>query len=95
MVGTDGSGRVVRFDALDPAVVEDPYPTYAELRGAGPLCRGGPGQWVVPRYAEVAALLRDRRLSHEFPAEYYRFSVGDGLSLLLAPCNGSGSSTHR
>jgi cytochrome P450 len=70
--------RLPRFDARDPVVLEDPYPTYAQLRSAGPLCRGGPGQWVVPRYAEVAALLRDRRLSHQFPEEYYRFSVGEG-----------------
>jgi cytochrome P450 len=67
-----------RFDALDPAVVEDPYPTYARLREAGPVCRGPLGTWVVTRHADVAALLRDRRLGSEFPEAYHRMSVGDG-----------------
>jgi cytochrome P450 len=69
-----------KFDALDPAVLEDPYPTYAGLRRAGPLCRGGPGQWVVTRYADVAALLHDPGLGHQFPREYHRFSAGDGAA---------------
>ncbi len=67
-----------RFDGSDPAVRLDPYPIYARLRAAGPLCRGGPGQWAVTRYAEVSALLADQRLGNAFPPEYHRFSVGDG-----------------
>ncbi|HTB49502.1 MAG TPA: cytochrome P450 [Solirubrobacteraceae bacterium] len=67
-----------RFDALDPAVIEDPYPTYARLRDAGALCRGMPGSWVVTRYAEVAALMRDRRLGSEFPIAYHQMSAGEG-----------------
>jgi cytochrome P450 len=67
-----------KFDPLDVAVLLDPYPTYAALRHAGPVCRGGPGQWVVTRYQEVAALLGDPRLSHCFPNTFYRYSVGDG-----------------
>jgi cytochrome P450 len=56
-----------RFDASDPAVLADPYPTYARLRAAGPLCRGGPGTWMVTRYADVSALLVDRRLVNKPP----------------------------
>lgn len=67
-----------RFDSRDPAVLADPYAVYRELRTAGPLCRGGPGQWVATRYAEVAALLKDRRLSAQYPEEYHRLSVGEG-----------------
>jgi cytochrome P450 len=67
-----------RFDALDERVLEDPYPIYARLRDAGPLCRGMPGTWVVTRHAEVAALLHDRRLGSEFPPEYHRVSAGAG-----------------
>ncbi|MGP0051431.1 MAG: cytochrome P450 [Solirubrobacteraceae bacterium] len=67
-----------RFDALDPGVLQDPYPTYARLRAAAPVCRGLAGTWVVPRHAEVAALLRDRRLGSEFPPEYHALSVGPG-----------------
>lgn len=67
-----------RFDALDPEVLEDPYPTYARLRDAAAVCRGMPGTWVVTRYAEVAALIRDRRLGSEFPIAYHQMSAGEG-----------------
>ncbi|MER7274932.1 cytochrome P450 [Dactylosporangium sp. NPDC000244] len=73
-----GSLRLPTFDAADPAVLADPYPRYAELRRAGPLARGGVGQWVVSRHADVAALLRDRRLGTEYPPEYHEFSNGTG-----------------
>jgi cytochrome P450 len=69
-----------RFDPTDPDVRDDPYPAYARLRAAGPLCRGGPGQWVVTRHADVAPLLSDARMSNRFPPEYVRFSVGDGAA---------------
>jgi cytochrome P450 len=67
-----------KYEPLDFGSVEDPYPIYAELRRAQALCRGGAGLWVVTRYEDVARLLDDSRLSHEFPEEYHRFSVGDG-----------------
>ena len=53
-----------RFDALDPAVLADPYPRYAELRAAGPLARGGPGTWMVTRYADVHRLLTHPALTN-------------------------------
>ncbi len=56
-----------QFNILSPAFPEDPYPAYASLRQAGPLCRCGPGTWGVTRYAEVSALLRDPRLGHGRP----------------------------
>jgi cytochrome P450 len=67
-----------RYDALDPAVLDDPYPVYAQLRRVGPLCRGGVGQWVVTRHADVSRLLRDPQLGHQFPDEYRRFALGEG-----------------
>lgn len=67
-----------RFDALDPAVREDPYPTYSRLRAAGPLCRFGPGSWGVTRHADVVALQKDPRLGSEFPEAYHQMSVGAG-----------------
>lgn len=71
--------QLARFDMSDAAMLQDPYPTYRDLRAAGPLCRGGPAPgWVVTRHAEVAALLRDPRLGREFPAEYQAMSIGDG-----------------
>src|SRR5689334_1076937 len=67
-----------KFDPTAPEFLADPYPTYERLRAAAPVCRGGIAQWVVPRYAEVAALLRDPRLSHEFPDLYRTMALGDG-----------------
>src|SRR2546430_4334918 len=67
-----------RFDPVAPDFLEDPYPVYARLREAGPVVRGGPAQWVVARHAEVAALLREPRLSHDFPDLYQQLALGDG-----------------
>jgi cytochrome P450 len=67
-----------RFDPLAPEFLADPYPTYERLRAAGAVSRGGVAQWVVSRYAEVAVLLRDPRLSHEFPDIYRQMSFGEG-----------------
>ncbi len=67
-----------KFDSRSPEVLENPYPAYARLRSAGPLARGGVGQWVVTRHADVSALLKDKRLSHEYPPEYHEFSTGVG-----------------
>lgn len=72
------AGLLPRYDAVAPDVVADPYPTFAKLRAAGPLCRIGPGSYGVVRHAEVAALQKDPRLSHSFPREFYKLSVGDG-----------------
>ena len=70
-----------RFDALDPAVADNPYPRYAELRRAGPLARGGPGTWLVTRHDDVVALLAERRLCHQLPDAYHRASLGDGPAM--------------
>ncbi|MEU6217675.1 cytochrome P450 [Streptomyces sp. NPDC047022] len=70
--------QLPRFVLDDPEFLRDPYPVYRELRARGPLCRGGPAQWVVTRHAEVSALLRDRRLGREFPEEFQNLSVGPG-----------------
>lgn len=51
-----------RLDPFELAARDDPYRVYAKLRAAGPVLRGGPGVWVVPRYREIAALLREPRL---------------------------------
>ena len=66
------------FRIEDACTMQDPYPTYRELRDHGPVCRGGPGQWVFSRHAEVSALLRDPRLGREFPEDYLAMSVGEG-----------------
>lgn len=67
-----------RFLLDDARAMRDPYPVYRRLREYGPVCRGGPGQWVFPRHEEVSALLRDPRLGREFPEQYQAVSVGEG-----------------
>jgi cytochrome P450 len=67
-----------KFVASDPTVQANPYPTYARLRTSARVCRGGPGEWVVTRYADVAALLGDPRLRNHFPTEYHTLSAGNG-----------------
>lgn len=69
---------LTKFDPTAPEIIEDPYPAYRRLRDAGPLCRGGPGEWVVTRYDEVRQMLSDPRLSVEFPEAYHRVAIGDG-----------------
>lgn len=76
------------FDLRDPALMHDPFPTYAQMRAAGPILRGGPGQWLVPRHHEVSALLKDQRLTKTLPEAYYRYTVGDAeLSAFLSGQN--------
>lgn len=76
------AGRVLpaRMDPLSPEVVADPYPTYARMRAAGPLCRFGPASWGVTRHRDVVALLRDRRLSNTFPEDDPQFRMAPDLS---------------
>lgn len=53
------------FDPTDPAVLADPYPTYRRLRMDDPVHFNAPGGWLLTRYADVASLLRDPRLSSD------------------------------
>jgi cytochrome P450 len=53
----------VKLDLFGPQFKADPYPTYALMRQALPICRrdaaGGKSIWFLTRYADVAAALRD------------------------------------
>ena len=48
---------------MDPDFAEDPYPFYARLRSDDPVHKSAAGAWVLTRYDDVEALLRDRRVS--------------------------------
>lgn len=57
----------VAYDTWSPDFVADPYPAYETLRAERPVFFHEPtGQWVVTRYADVSALLRDRRLGRTY-----------------------------
>ncbi|GGZ81800.1 cytochrome P450 [Streptomyces bluensis] len=72
---TARSDSVLAFDPWDPGFVADPYPVYAELRAQGRVHYYEPtNQWLVPRHADVSALLRDRRLGRTYQ---HRFSHED------------------
>ncbi|MDH6111028.1 cytochrome P450 [Kitasatospora sp. MAP12-15] len=60
------------FDPWSAQFIAHPYDAYAELREQAPVCRYEPtGQWLISRYEDVSALLRDRRLGRTYT---HRFS---------------------
>ena len=48
------------FDPFAPGSLDDPYPAYARLRDESPVHRAD-GYWIVSRYADVLACLRDHQ----------------------------------
>jgi cytochrome P450 len=59
--------RDLGFDPHDPAFVADPYPALARLRADHPvLWNPDTSQWIVSRFGDVNALLRDRRLGRTY-----------------------------
>ncbi len=49
---------------LDAATIADPYPRYHQLRSEDPVhWHAGLNAWVLTRYSDVLAALRDQRLS--------------------------------
>ncbi|WP_437572390.1 cytochrome P450 [Sorangium sp. So ce542] len=68
-----------RMDVLSPAFRANPYPWYAELRRAAPVCQVEPGgMWAVSRYEDVLFVLRNPELfsSHGFKAAWQPPWVG-------------------
>lgn len=58
-----------RFDLASPAFKADPHPAYARLREGAPVFRSTLGwrrpAWLVARYDDVSALLRDARFAKD------------------------------
>jgi cytochrome P450 len=54
------------FDPADPGFLADPYPAYRLLREHAPIWRAPTGLWVLSRYADIAAVLKDARFGHDF-----------------------------
>lgn len=76
-----------RFDLDDPGFVLDPYPYYAWLRETAPVHPSTtPGIWIVSRYDDVAAVLRDPQLfsSRRDGAAVASDELGTGVSRLLS-----------
>jgi cytochrome P450 len=76
-----------QFNPMDPAFVADPYPTYHRLRTKDPVHHSPLGFWVLTRYDDVVAALRDPRLAKEAIASFVAARFGApvpamGLSML-------------
>jgi cytochrome P450 len=58
--------KTLQIDMLDPAFKADPYPTYARLRAESPVhpvrLPDGRRAWLVSRYDDAMAALKDPRL---------------------------------
>ena len=76
------------FNPMDPEFLADPYPTYHRLREEDPVHHSPLDFWVLTRYEDVAAVLRDPRFIKEplvsMVAARFGVSVppGVGLSML-------------
>jgi cytochrome P450 len=65
-----------RFDLARFSDIDDPFPTYDDLRSRGPICRAGGNQWLVLSYRDVARHLKNpsleqfqlRGVLRQFPA---------------------------
>src|SRR5438128_2187389 len=56
----------IAFDPLDPAFRANPFPAFRRLRLEDPVHRCDElGGWILTRYADVLAALRDPRLSSD------------------------------
>src|SRR5215467_1480188 len=77
----------IQFNPMDPEFVADPYPTYDRLRTEDPVHHSPLGFWVLTRYADVIAMLRDPRLVKEpiaaFVAQRFGMAVPPGLGLSM------------
>jgi len=71
-------GRLV-FDPFAPEYRADPFPTLHRLRAEDPVHRSPLG-WVVTRYDDVAAALRDPHLGRAFDREAGRAQLGGGAA---------------
>ena len=68
---------IERFDPADPSFIADPYPTLAALREATPVFYNERArQWVLTRFADVHATLRDRRLGRVYTHRYTHAELG-------------------
>lgn len=60
------------FNPFDPAFRADPYPSYHLLRNAAPVMKSPQGMWILSRYADAQAALRDKRFGRNLGnAEWY------------------------
>jgi cytochrome P450 len=65
--------QTFQFGLFAPELRADPYPGYHLLRAWEPVHQPFPGIWILTRYADAAAVLRDPRMGSDFRrSEAYR-----------------------
>ena len=65
--------KTSQFNPLSYEFRRDPYPIYARLRAEAPVSRNALGAWLLTRYDDVSAALRDPRLgAHSIAANLRR-----------------------
>ena len=77
----------LQFNPMDAEFIADPYPMYHRLRTEDPVHHSALGFWVLTRYEDVVAALRDPRLAKEAIASFVAARFGApvpamGLSML-------------
>lgn len=66
-----------RLDFGDPSFLGDPYPFLSQLREAAPIFwNEQTNQWMLTRFEDVAATLRDRRLGRAYTHMYSHEELG-------------------
>lgn len=56
-----GMAKALKFNPYDPAFQTNPYPIYHSLRSVEPIHQSFKSMWVLTRYADAKAVLRDPR----------------------------------
>ena len=73
----DAAKRRVRLNPRDPEVFNNPYRAYSAIREASPVFFWEDyGFWCFARYADVSALLRDRRFGRQITHLMSRTELG-------------------
>ncbi|MGH8002252.1 MAG: cytochrome P450, partial [Brasilonema sp.] len=56
-----GIGKALKFNPYDPKFQANPYPIYHSLRSVEPIHQSFRGMWILTRYTDAKAVLRDPR----------------------------------
>jgi cytochrome P450 len=73
----DSASRHVKLDPRDPGFFSDPYPAYAAIRATTPAFFWEDyGIWCFAAYADVAALMRDKRFGRQILHRMSREELG-------------------